>query len=116
MTTTKSVLTLTPAGPTDEPFLRAVYASTRAQELALLDWDEAVKEAFVSMQFNAQRRSYLADFPDAATQLILLGGQPVGRLVVARRAREIWLIDLALLPRYRNAGIGTQDPCPRRLQ
>jgi ribosomal protein S18 acetylase RimI-like enzyme len=100
-------ITLRPAGVEDEAFLYAVYAGTRADELALLDWDQAQKDAFLTMQFTAQHRHYHTYYADADFQLVLLSGRPVGRLYVARRADDILLIDIALLPEHRNAGIGS---------
>ncbi len=93
--------------PGDEDFLYAVYASTRQDELAPLDWDEAQKTAFLRMQFLAQHTYYQEQFSDAAFEIVLLDGRAIGRLYVARREDEIRLIDLALLPEHRNAGIGT---------
>ena len=100
-------LSLRPARAEDEAFLYAVYATTRADELALLNWDQAQKDAFLAMQFTAQHRHYHTYYAGADFQLVLLNGQPVGRLYVARQADDILLIDIALLPDYRNTGIGT---------
>ena len=41
-------VTFRPIRPEDEPFLCRLYASTRADEMALVDWDEAQKEAFLA--------------------------------------------------------------------
>lgn len=38
--------------------------------------------------------------------MILRKGVPVGRLYIGRGEREIRIIDIALLPEHRNAGIG----------
>ena len=85
----------------------AVYASTRADELALVDWDEGQKAAFVQMQFAAQHQYYREHYTHAAFQVILCDGMPAGRLYVARWTAEIRIIDIALLPEYRNRGIGS---------
>jgi len=92
--------------PDDEPFLRRVYASTREQELSIVPWDDAQKEAFLRMQFDAQHRYYQDQFPDASFEVILLEARPIGRLYVDRREDEIRVIDIALLPDVRGAGIG----------
>jgi ribosomal protein S18 acetylase RimI-like enzyme len=96
-----------PIGEGDMAFLRALYASTRAQEMALVDWSEDEKAAFLAMQFEAQHRYYTATFPDARFELILDGGEPIGRLYVDRRDDEIRIIDIALTPERRGGGIGT---------
>lgn len=100
-------ITLRPITPDDEAFLYRVYASTREAELALVDWDDAQKEAFLRMQFTAQHRYYQEHYPDAAFQIILAGGQPAGRLYIDHWPEEIRIVDIALLPEWRNAGIGT---------
>ena len=51
-------LSLRETRPTDRPFLLAVYGSTRADELALVDWDAPTRAAFLQMQFDAQDRHY----------------------------------------------------------
>ena len=100
-------ITLRPIQPGDEEFLYRVYASTREAELALVDWDAAQKEAFLRMQFAAQHAYYQEHYADAAFQVILADGRPAGRLYVARWPDEIRIVDIALLPEHRNAGIGT---------
>ena len=90
----------------DEPFLYRVFAGTREEELAPLGWDEAQKTAFLRMQFNAQHRYYQEQFPNASFDLIVCGDVPIGRLYVDRRDDELRVIDIALLPEHRRAGIG----------
>lgn len=91
----------------DEPFLRDLFASTRAQELALMGLHEHQKEAFITMQFNAQRRQYGMSYPHANHSIVLWNEAPIGRLLVDKGDREFTLVDVALLADYRNIGIGT---------
>ena len=93
--------------PEDETFLREVYASTRQEELEASGLPLEMRTAFLDMQFNAQRQGYHNTFPRAEFHIILLGGQAVGCMVVNRAAEELRLVDIALLPQYRNQGIGT---------
>src|SRR5918992_147083 len=102
-----SAVSLRPAEEGDEPFLYRVYASTRAAELALTGWDQEQQEAFLRQQFGAQQVHYRQRFQGAAFQVVLCEGVPAGRLYVARGADEIRIVDIALLPQWRNAGIGT---------
>ena len=104
--TTIAGVTLRPIRSDDEAFLLRVYGSTRADELSQLDWDNAQKDAFVRMQFDAQHRYYSAQFPGARFDIIEMGDQPVGRFYVDRREAEIRVIDIALLPEYQKMGIG----------
>jgi ribosomal protein S18 acetylase RimI-like enzyme len=100
-------LTLRPATPDDEAFLCQVYASTREEELALTDWDEAQKAAFIQMQFSAQACFYHENYPGARFQIILADNEPAGRLYTQQQADEIRIMDIALLPRYRGQGLGS---------
>ena len=88
-------------------FLFSVYASTRADEMARVDWNNEKKEAFLRMQFTAQSQFYVENYPGATFQVIMLNDQPVGRLYIHRRKDEIRIMDIALLPEYRNLGIGS---------
>src|SRR5512140_3584447 len=91
----------------DEPFLQALYASTRLDEMALVPWTPDQKSAFVQMQNHAQRRSYQDQYPQSQTYVVEEGGHPVGRMIVDRSAAAILLMDIALLPEHRNHGLGS---------
>src|SRR5579859_2280483 len=99
--------TFRPIQPDDLPFLYAVYASTRLDELAPLGWSVEQQTAFLTQQFLAQHQYYQSVFADAAFLLILRDDQAIGRIYIARRPEHIILIDIALLPEYRNQGLGT---------
>lgn len=92
----------------DQNFLYSVYASTRVDELNLTDWDDTRKSEFLQMQFSAQHQYYQEHYADTLFQVILYDGHPAGRLYLARWPKEIRIVDLALLPDYRNLGIGSQ--------
>ena len=100
-------VTLRPVTPDDEVFLYQLYSSTREQELARVPWDEEAKKSFLEMQFKAQAQHYQQQYADAEFQIILCDSRPVGRLYVDRRDDELRIIDIALLPEHRNAGIGS---------
>lgn len=101
------LLTCRPAAGADETFLRDLYATTRAAELARVPWSDAEKAAFVAMQFRAQDQHYRAHYANAAFDVVLLDDHPIGRLYVDRGAEEIRIVDLSLLPAHRGRGIGT---------
>jgi len=104
---TSEFLRLRTVTPEDEQFLRAVYASTRSEELARVPWSDEQKRAFIDMQFAAQDADYRRNYPDAQYSIIEVQGVPAGRLYVDRGSKEIRIIDIALLPEHRRAGIGT---------
>jgi len=101
-------VSLRPERAGDEHFLYEVYASTRAEELALTNWDAQTRRLFLDHQFQAMRQGYRSMFPSGIFSVIELAGQPVGRIVTNRSAQELRVVDLALLPPHQNQGIGTQ--------
>lgn len=101
-----SNISVRPEQPGDEPFLLNLYASTRANEMRMVPWDDAQKEAFLRSQFGLQIHHYRKYYPAAAFLMVQLDGQPIGRLYVDRSDRCIHVIDIALLPEHRGAGIG----------
>ena len=94
--------------PADTSFIQAVYASSREMEMALVPWTEAEKKSFLEMQCQAQLEHYQAHYQGAEHLIICKDDQPIGRLYVHRAAKEIRLMDITLLPSYRNHGIGSQ--------
>jgi ribosomal protein S18 acetylase RimI-like enzyme len=99
-------LRLRPATPEDEPFLLQLFATTRSDELAALNLDEKQKEAFIAMQFRAQSRQFVMSYPRAQNSIVMWSEAPIGRLLLDRGEREFTLVDVALLPIHRGAGIG----------
>lgn len=91
----------------DHPFLGQLYASTRAEEMATLDWSKDEKDIFLNVQFWAQHKHYQTQYADATFELLSLGSQPIGRLYVHRQEAEIRIVDITLLPEYRNHGLGS---------
>ena len=98
---------LRPARKDEDAFLFKVYASTRATEMAWLDWTPEQKEAFLQMQSTAQLKHYRLNYPSAEYQIIEQNGVAVGRLIVDRSKNPILLMDIALLPEYQGKGVGT---------
>lgn len=102
------ITTVRPITDDDDTFLCRLYASTREDELAVLDWTPQQKEAFLVMQFKAQHTFYMQEFAGSSFDIIEQAGQPIGRLYVDRRPDEIRIIDIALLPDSRGQGIGSR--------
>ena len=99
---------LRPATDADRPFLFAVYASTRTEELAVVPWTDEQKDAFLGMQFDAQDSWYHQMYPAGEFLVVVHDGVPVGRLYIDRSESEIRIIDIALLPEHRGHGIGSR--------
>jgi GNAT superfamily N-acetyltransferase len=101
-------LVLRTIAPEDEPFLLRLYSSTRVEELAQVPWQPGQQEAFLRMQYTAQRAHYREHYPDPDFSVILRDGEPVGRLYVHRQREEIRIVDISLLPEHRGQGVGTR--------
>jgi ribosomal protein S18 acetylase RimI-like enzyme len=100
-------ITFRPITSEDTDFLYTVYANTRTEELAVVEWTESQKDAFLRAQFNAQHQAYQGTYRGGDFLVILMNDRPIGRLYLARWEQEIRIIDIALLPECRNAGIGS---------
>lgn len=98
-------LTLRPATADDDALLFELFASTR-EEFNFLE--ETQKQAILKMQYDARRFQYEEGYPQAEASIILLDGRPAGRMLVDEGEHAIMLVDIAVLPEYRGAGIGTQ--------
>jgi GNAT superfamily N-acetyltransferase len=96
-----------PITDADLPFLEALYGSTRIEELALTDWSDAQKAAFIRMQFEAQHAHYQKHYVGSDFLVIERAGEPVGRLYLARWTAEHRIVDIALVPEHRGGGLGT---------
>jgi ribosomal protein S18 acetylase RimI-like enzyme len=90
----------------DLAFLARVYASTRAEELAALDWPGEHKAAFLEQQFQAQHAHYQQYYPDADWLVTMRGGEDIGRLYLERWPSQHRIIDIAFLPAHRCQGLG----------
>ncbi|HRA03851.1 MAG TPA: GNAT family N-acetyltransferase [Arachnia sp.] len=91
----------------DRPFLLDLYCATRADEFAALGADPQVVRALLVQQYGAREAGWAMSSPGADDLVILLGDDPVGRLVLERRADGIRIVDLAVAPAEQGKGIGT---------
>lgn len=99
-------LRLRPITDADLPFLFRLYASTREEELAGVEWPAEQKEAFVRQQFEAQHAWYQENYAGSSFDVVELDGEPAGRLYVARWENEVRIVDISLLPAHRGHGLG----------
>ena len=100
------MITVRPEQPQDEAFLFELYASTRQEELDAWGWPPEMRSNFLTLQFKASQ-GYRGAFPDAEFQIVLLDGVNAGRLVIHRTREELRIVDIALLPGHRSAGVGS---------
>jgi ribosomal protein S18 acetylase RimI-like enzyme len=96
---------LRPETDADVPFAMRLYASTREEELAQVEWNAEQKSLFLAQQFTAQRHHYKTQM-DCAFALIEHHGAPVGRLYLEQRQTQLYIVDIALTPEARGQGVG----------
>ena len=90
----------------DLPFLARVYASARAEELAVTPWTDAQKAAFLDAQFQLQHAHYQKYYPQADWLVTMRNGEDIGRLYLERWPSQHCIIDIAFLPAHRGKGAG----------
>lgn len=90
----------------DLPFVAALYASTRAEEVAATGWPPEMQAAFLQQQHQAQHSHYRLHYADAAWLIIRQHGADVGRLYLDHRPDDLGVIDISLVPAVRGQGIG----------
>lgn len=98
---------LRPARESDAPFLRRLYSSLRADELALSGWTTEQKTVFCDGQFDLQHCDWVNRFPRAWFLAVSRHGQPVGRFYVDPPGDSYHVIDLGLLPEWRDRRLGS---------
>lgn len=91
----------------EEEFFYLLYRKSREQELALWNWTEQEKEAFLHMQYTFQCQSYQRQFPNLEARMIYFESGPIGKLLTVRNQNEWRLVDITLLPDYQGIGIGS---------
>ncbi|HXA30823.1 MAG TPA: GNAT family N-acetyltransferase [Acidimicrobiales bacterium] len=99
-------LVLRPRTDDDESFLYALYAETRDDVLGF-GWGPAEVQGFLAMQYRARERAFTANHPSARSDIVVVDGQAIGRLLVDCRSTAIHLVDIALVAEHRGNGIGT---------
>jgi ribosomal protein S18 acetylase RimI-like enzyme len=72
-----------------------------------VEWPAGQREAFLHWQFDLQRKEYDARFPNARYQIVIIDGEPAGRIWIGQDDEEIRLLDIGILPQFQNRGAGT---------
>ncbi len=90
----------------DLPFVAALYASTRAEELAPTGWPQAQRDMFLEQQHRAQHLHYKTHYPGMLWLILERSGAPVGRLYLVEWEREFRIADIALIESARGKGYG----------
>jgi ribosomal protein S18 acetylase RimI-like enzyme len=99
-------ITLRPTKETDAPFLRQLFESWKADDFGLTKLDPVSFAMLIDIQWLAHSRSGAATRPGAESRIVVVDGQDAGHLVVERSPGLIHLSEIALLPDWRNRGLG----------
>lgn len=99
-------VSLRPMTDADLAFAARVYASTRQEELAPTGWPQAMIDAFLAQQHEAQHAHYSAHYHGIQRYAIRRDGADVGRLYLHQGKSDLRIVDIALLAEARGAGIG----------
>jgi ribosomal protein S18 acetylase RimI-like enzyme len=99
-------IALRAATDADMDFLRDVFSSTRMQEFISAGMSVEQAEALLVSQFSIQHAYYRQHYPHGRFDIIMQGTSDIGRLYHDWHGDTVQLIDIALLPAYRGAGIG----------
>lgn len=95
-----------PATPDDIDLLKRLYRASRDRELAAMPWSPAMKDAFITQQFELRQRDYGLTYAKAEDKIIMLENAPVGRILIDR-SDAVWvLVDIVLLGAAQGQGIG----------
>jgi len=100
-------ITYRPVRDDDRDFLAALYASTREEEMQYVPWTPEQKAEFLEMQFRSQTMHYADEYDASGFFVIEQSGRPIGRLYRELQGDDIHIIDIALIPETRGAGLGT---------
>ena len=108
------MLSLRHADSGDLPYLRRLYASSRATELAAISLPDIARQAFCDSQFDLQHRHYVMHFATADFLIVLQDNVPIGRLYLHEADQVLTIVDILLDEAVRGQGLGST--LLRRLQ
>ncbi len=100
------LLRLRPETEADEAFRFALFCASRPPEEDFSPLGRELAQHLLRQQFRAQSHSYRADFPQARFDIIEFDGAPVGYVIVVITDREARVVELAIVPDRRSAGLG----------
>jgi len=90
----------------DKFYLNYLFTVTRVEDFSLLWHDIENEYGYSDMTFTAQESFYKKRYPDAKDFIVMSGDLFVGRIIIEETERYFRLIEIMLLPEFRNNGIG----------
>jgi ribosomal protein S18 acetylase RimI-like enzyme len=91
----------------DSEFFMELFGEIKSSELHLDTWPEQIRHQMIVMQFQAFEKYMKAEFPESVDFLITYQSENAGRLQLNKNEEGIRIINISLLPSFRNLGIGS---------
>lgn len=104
-----AVLSMRPADPDDEPFMRQLRQEIDSERLFLHMWpeeDEKMARQLLDMQFRAHSTHHKNADWDKKDVIVELDKVPAGRFILMQDSNEIRLADIEVARQFRGMGIG----------
>ena len=98
---------LRPCAASDDAFLYDVFCTTWASEVAALP-NQNLAQHVLRIQHIAQERRFATNYPNQQRFVLVEDGEPAGRLYLQSVGDTVHVVDLTLLPRFREQGIGSR--------
>ena len=90
----------------NDALYRNFVDSRRDLVAAVAGLDEAQQDTFLRIQYQAREDQYRSHYPDARFDVIVTDDEVIGHIYVSSVESELCLVDVSLLPRFQNRGIG----------
>ncbi len=103
---TSRTIEMRPAEPADQRFMEQLYSSTRGADQRMDGCDARTEALLVALQFRARQAQLRTQYPHGDIAVIFERDRPIGSLYVNYGHEDIRILDISLLPEYRNRGIG----------
>jgi len=101
------VLTLRPTRADDQEFLYRLFSSVHSEKLNQAQLNLAEKNSLIGFMYQAFSRHYSAIGPATDDRIVLMNNECIGRMILLQTHEEIRLADIAILPEYRERGVGS---------
>jgi ribosomal protein S18 acetylase RimI-like enzyme len=105
--TQHGTLRLRPKTAADTAFLFDLHESVKGAELALMPVADPLRRQLLEMQSRAMTMSYRSGFPAGRFEVVTLNQVPIGRLITGNGQDRFHIVYIALVPEWRNRGLGT---------
>jgi ribosomal protein S18 acetylase RimI-like enzyme len=107
MRTLGTIRYLRPCTEADDAFVYDVFCTTWEHEVAALP-NQNLAQHVLRIQHIAQERRFESRYPSHQRYVVMEDGERAGRLYVHESDTVMHVIDLTLMPQFRDRGIGTR--------